>query len=274
MIKSHLYVNIYIENNQGGLSLEKFLNYEGVFFKIHDNRLVAILNKYKDPIDAFIPSVFSSGERIESIGPVFCHGEFSTITIDDKISRISGRAFKDAEVDRVVWPASCTTIPIACFEFSSIKELSNIESVVEIEESAFYCSDINDFKWPANCKIVPKCCFEVSQLKTISNTYAIEKIEKWAFKGCSLQSFSFPSKCTSVPDGCFMDCHIEKLLNLQNIYNIDSSAFAFAVFSEKLDFSASIGLNIERCAFKGVAENMVVLPYYIPAEMIEKAFSE
>lgn len=234
--------------------------------------LFGLVNIAKDAVDAFIPHKLPSGEVIRSIGSDLCSGYFSSIVIDENISKIEGGAFRHAFVDTVTWPSSCFTIPVKCFEDCSVKQLLNIDHVTQIDQAAFQCSEIKEFDWPANCKTIPKSCFAGSCLTSISGIGNVEKICDGAFKKSSIQELNWPDKCHFVPYECFELCHITRIGNTQSIHEIESYAFENAAFSEKLDFSSSIQLDIHSSAFHGVDNNMVTFPYYYQLGAFDFAF--
>lgn len=164
--------------------IKSVIEYEGVRFELNGTALVKLLND-GEPVDVYIPSALPSGERIDSIGRNFCKGEFNTIDIDNKILNISEGAFISSNVEKVIWPSSCKTIPNRCFDGCSINYLENIDAVVRIEDEAFeYTFWLESLVWPSGCKTVPEKCFMGSNVKAIHNLKNVVSIGGSAFKGC------------------------------------------------------------------------------------------
>lgn len=163
--------------------------YNGVDFKIVDNKLVRMEHKGKKRVDVFIPHKFPTGEVITSIGSGFCGfkcGSYNKIVVDDNISVIDEGAFKRSAVNEVVWPASCCCIPRNCFNDSDIRKLSNIEHITSIGERAFMWSRIPFISWPQNCTVIPEACFCKSSLEEIVGLGVVERIDNLAFARTSL----------------------------------------------------------------------------------------
>lgn len=250
--------------------------FDNVEFEIYSetNTLISMIPLNDEPKDVFIPSVFPTGETIDSIGYRFCKDAYLSITIDDKISEIRNGAFERAHVKKVTWPSSCSIIPISCFNHSCVEELLNIEHVDEIMGRAFESSNIKNFKWPKNCKEIPQDCFSGSNLSSICGIEDVEDIGHHAFSASLLESFVWPSKCYSMPWACFENCsYLERIDNVQNISKISSFALASLSPSGMFDFSNSAVIEIMPYSFAGVSRDKVIFPYYMTPEMIESAFS-
>lgn len=252
--------------------------HQGVDFRIEDGCLLQMSNASTIQLEEIvIPSVFSSGERITSVGPLFCQLSFKKnpkIIIDDDISIISKEAFRDTCVEEVVWPASCTTIPYNCFFRSRITKITNIEHVTSIEDFAFFQSDIKEMVWPEKCSMIPLRCFaSCTELTNISVPDSITEIAAGAFESCSFVNFRWPGGCREIPSRCFYGSMIETVDNLSSVVSIKDHAFARCYSVADIDLSSSIVSSVGHSAFFGVRRERVSTPYYMNADEFDSAFS-
>lgn len=255
--------------------MEKSIIYNRMKFVLDGDLLVEIINPFTDRRDVFIPHQFPSGEEINDIGNNFIRGAkegLHKVTIDNRISMIYPFAFQDANVDEVVWPASCLEIPQGCFECSSVCKVSNIDNVVRIKDAAFHRSDIKSIVWPSKCKVIPRACFSLSKLESISNIEHVAFIEMDAFSGSSIVEFEWPSECKRIPSCCFHRSHLKKITNLSGVTFIGRCAFNDTYLSEPIDLSESCCILAEPCAFGGLDERSVILPYYMGLDIFGDIF--
>ena len=186
--------------------------------------------------DVYIPSAFSTGERITVIGEeafLDSRGSYKEVTIDNNISTIVPGAFKKASIDTVVWPASCKTIPKYCFYQASIKSVINTENVTVVERGAFEYSSIKTFKWPSLCPVIPPSCFCGTSLESLTNCESVEVIEWAAFSDCKFKKFTVPKSVIKIGNSCFSRCSsLKKVILHDGITFIGGSAFANTEISE------------------------------------------
>lgn len=159
--------------------------------------------------DAFIPHELPSGEKITLITSCFCIGEYRKITIDDRISAIQEDAFFEADVEEIVWPASCRRIPACCFSCSTVSKISNIDNVCTVEERGFSrIHGLIDIKWPSACDTIPYGCFYSSTLKSVTNLDHVASIETEAFFDAKLINPLDLSQALSVDLAYRAFCHL------------------------------------------------------------------
>ena len=206
--------------------------FEGLKFKVDETgHLLKMINKGKAK-NVSIPSELPGGIRINSLACSFCGGSYLTITISNDIS-VETRAFYDAEVDTVVWPSSCKTIPAGCFMGSSVSKVLNIDSVETAERYAFEdCARLEEFTWPSKCKEIPEGCFYNASLKSLSNIDHVESVVGNAFGKTALQYFRWPDKCKVIPDYCFVRSQLKEITNISNVEEICDSAFDSTCLTE------------------------------------------
>ena len=257
----------------------------GIEFRVDGTgTLVKMINRGKAK-DVFIPYELPTGKRISTIWDGFCQGKYLTITIDNRISLMCCNAFSFADVQKVVWPSSCKTIPAWCFSQSKIEILDNIDNVENIAEGAFRKTKLNHFKWPNECKNIPKCCFSDSQLKEITNISNVEDIHEFAFSGTSLMEFNWPPKCKNIPNGCFYFSSLKSISGIENVEAIGDRAFECCVQIKEiiwpaacievpircfyncenlktLDFSNAMTLTIGMDALLKTPNAKIIYPYY------------
>lgn len=159
---------------------DKIIKYNGVQFVVRDNQIIRIINKGKIK-SIFIPCVFPSGEKVDSLGPYLCIGKFGRVAISSGISDIETRSFSTAEIEEVIWSEGCKIIPGGCFWSSKIKKVSNISNVIGIGTSAFEKSELKEIDWPSGCSRIPTRCFYKCNLSHIHNLDNVEEIGDFAF---------------------------------------------------------------------------------------------
>lgn len=146
--------------------------------------IAGITNLSSSPVDVFIPKTFAGGWEVRVIGSSVFSGSFRKVVVDDSIEHIFWGAFKNSNVKEVVWPSSCKTIPICCFQNSKIEHIQNIGHVELISSMAFRNSSIKHIDWPDNCFLISPSCFSGSFIETVSNIEHIESIGTLAFCNC------------------------------------------------------------------------------------------
>lgn len=242
--------------------------YEKLTYYVNENGTLEALINDGPKKDVVIPRKMpKSGILITSIAAGCLTGEFGKITLPNSILRIAGQAFYGANIDEIVWPKNCLTIPKSCFKASNLTKIHNIDNVTEIQEGAFSsCVFMQEFKWPAKCEKIPRNCFATCGLKTINGIDSVTEIESHAFFCSRIETITWPSACTSIPDNCFCGSNLRKIDNIEKISNIGSSAFQNVSSLLEVDLSSSQVTHIDLWAFSGLSPEKVHLPYYMDEE--------
>lgn len=242
------------------------VTYGGIVFKIEskDNSLVKMFKEKSGSIisEVFIPHIFPSGERIDFLEEMFNFNNWlDKVVIDDDIT-VRNKAFREAHIKEIVWPANCTTIPSYCFLDSDVEKVTNTHNVTEIEECAFKWTKISEFDWPPGCQTIPKECFLLSAIKKLSNTNHITEVGQRAFASCNIRQFEWPPMCKKIPAGCFQDSSLKGISNIENIEIIDVEAFSNVSPEFSVDLSQTPLIGVGKGAFAFCDEANIALPYY------------
>ena len=158
-----------------------------------------------------IPEVID-GTTITSISyGAFEGGTFSSITLPDTLTRISGYAFRDCEnLTQIIIPEGVTSIGFDTFE--SCRSLAIVSLPSTLNELGSYtfedCASLSSIVIPKGIREIPYGCFyNCNTLKQISLPTNLVSVGGWAFHGCtSLTSVSFPNQLTYVESSAFYEC--------------------------------------------------------------------
>lgn len=256
----------------------KNINYQGVTFKIDDKHQLSklyIRAGQKEPTEVFIPRYLPTGDRIDYLTYEFCDVKAEKIIIDDDI-QVKKHAFFQSEVKEVVWPKGCTEIPDYCFLNSYVERVTNIQDVTKIGAGAFYGSCVEEITWPSGCSTIPQACFRSTNLRKITNIDHVTVIKASAFDHCKLESFVWPSNCPIVPVQCFEENPLKSISNMENVTTIRHSAFCMPSaygLGFSVDLSKTLITQIEKGAFLYCKPENIIMPYYLPDDDREQAFS-
>lgn len=232
-------------------------------FDKSEGRLLKMKNKSVFRVSVTIPDKIED-ISVCSLGCCFCIGPFSKVTIPNSVFIVDEGAFRGSNVEEVVWPPFCSTIPDQCFYGSHIKRISNIEnSVFVIGASAFNSSDIEEFIWPKHCYVIPYACFYLSSIKSIKNIAHVTKVDQFSFSRCNIDKLEFPPCCPVISQYCFANSRLGEITNLDHIEVIKEKAFQGTCMTKPLDLSRLIGCNISEEAFEDFCLDEVILPYYL-----------
>lgn len=158
---------------------------DGVELWVSKNRILAMTNPDNIPKDFEIPCCLPNGDKITAVSTAFCRGLFSKVSLPAEVSDIPEKAFYNAFIGELVWPAACTKIPRECFYRGHVKKITNLSGVKEVGVKAFADSEIEEIVWPDECHEIPEKCFSAcSSLKHVSNMYHVESIKPFAFLDC------------------------------------------------------------------------------------------
>lgn len=192
---------------------------------VYGKRLFKMRNN-GDRVSVYIPNIFPTGEEITRLGENFCDGEYSEIIISDEIAEVERGAFRMAKADKVVWSSKCEIIPLFCFSYSQVLQVTNVENVQKIGEQAFTYSKITSFKWPKACDTIPTGCFCGSKLKSISGIDSVKIVQGGAFRSSCIDEFAWPCGCETIPVNCFCFCKKLKKFDIPDtVKSVDAYAF-------------------------------------------------
>lgn len=226
------------------------------------------LKENEDIAELVIPSTFTHCNKcynVDSIGVLAfskMKNKIVRLKIDDNIKTIFVQAFRNTNIEELIWPASCYVIPDSCFSESTIKKIKNIENVNRVDNLAFAKTKIQKINWPAKCKKIPSgCFFSCSDLVQIEIPDTITNIDKEAFWGCtSLTSFYIPPKCQNLSKNCFTNCSsLQSIIVNSNYLNIGENAFTGTQL-KKIDVNNTVYLNAADNSFP--PECKVNIPFY------------
>lgn len=252
---------------------EKTIIKDGVKYTVDmTNNYLHMMENVGELCDAFIPHVLEPGVIIDTIDGEFCRGRFGKITISDEISNIRPYAFYGAVIEEIVWPASHTSIPLECFQESTLGTVSNIDNVTHIGTSAFAGCAIKKLVWPSKCFEIPQKCFINGRVSDLTNVGHVSSIGDEAFAGCSICRFDWPEGCEDVPTKCFEGSTIEIFKGAEHIERIGSEAFAYTYHLRELDLTHSKITSIGARAFAQVERSAVSLPYYVSEDFSDDLF--
>lgn len=223
--------------------------------------------------DVFIPHVLEPGVVIDAIDSDFCRGGFRKVTISDEIPDIRPYAFYEAVIGEIVWPASHTSIPLECFQESTLGTVSNIDTVTHIGTSAFAGCAIKKLVWPSKCFEIPQKCFINGRVSDLTNVGHVSSIGDEAFAGCTIRRFDWPEGCKDVSTKCFEGSNIEIFKGAEHIESIGSEAFAYTCHLQELDLTHSKITSIGARAFARVKRSVVSLPYYVSEDFCDDLFA-
>lgn len=172
-------------------------------------------------------------------------GETKQLDLTD-VKRIDIAGLANIKCQEVIWSKHLHVIPARCFAYSSLKQISQLNTVKKIEREAFISSKIESMD--------------------LTNS-AIDTILAEAFRGSCIERMSWPADCHEVPYRCFFDSSINVEFPQSSLLHISSEAFKKCsgfLNKEKqplhLDFSKIGFLNAEVNAIE--KESNVITPYY------------
>ena len=208
-------------------------------------------------------NVFHSHSTLKRGVKIASDGNYiETLILPEGIVYICDNAFEDTEIKNIVWPSTCKTISKECFCNSTIKTISGIENVKDIQKSAFErCTQLKTINWPQNTKTIPSRCFlNCTHLESVEGIGNISNIGECAFYNCkSIESFNWPTSCSVIPTMCFFDCYSLKNVNIYAPINrIEECAFQGTKI-KSLDLSNSIFCSIQDVTVQSIAKK---LPFY------------
>ena len=208
---------------------------------IYSGILRHIKNMTIERKDVSIPDILPDGTKITALGLGFCKGGgvFGKISVSDNICKIHNFAFWAADVESIVWPSGCKTIPASCFSECTAKSISGLDAVQTVDSHAFENSRFEQLSWPEAVETVPVYCFFKCNIGQISNLDAVTAIKECAFCNCEINSVSWPSSCKVIPKECFAGSKVGSIQNLGNIFAIEKDAFSDFSSPNVLDLSAS-----------------------------------
>lgn len=162
------------------------------------------------------------------------------------VKRIDPAGLSNIICQEVIWSKHIHVIPVRCFAYSSLEQISQLNTVKKIERDAFLGSRIESMD--------------------LANS-AIDTISAEAFRGSCIEKMSWPADCHEVPYRCFFEGKINVEFPQSSLLHINPEAFKkCSSFSNKenqplnLDFSKVGFLNAEDNAIEKGSH--VITPYY------------
>lgn len=162
------------------------------------------------------------------------------------VKRIDPAGLANITCQKVIWSKHIHVIPVRCFAYSSLEQISQLNTVKKIEREAFLSSKIESMD--------------------LANS-VVDTISAEAFRGSCIGKMSWPADCHEVPYRCFFDSRINVEFPQSSLIHISPEAFQkCSSFSNKenrplnLDFSKVGFLNAEDNAIEKGSK--VITPYY------------
>ena len=203
--------------------------------KIDDNAYICIHNTIGINRTAYVIKKLILPKNVTKVPPSILIGKEST----------GARAWM--QVEAVVWPDKCDTIPAQFFQSTSVQEVLNIDHVEFIGDGAFMNTSIEHISWPSKCNYIPTGAFASSNISRIDNMDHVTKICEGAFERCQkLLSFNVPANVTEIPRSCFKNSALEEISGTEHLEIIRDNAFSHCRLREFV-WPSKCKIISERC---------------------------
>lgn len=183
-------------------------------------------------------------------------GKIKTVEIPETVTKVYTEAFKDSEVEKVIWPKSIKTIEQNVFlEAKKLREIEFKGSIDKMEVGAFMgCESLTKPIIPEGVTEVPVLCFAYcTGLESADIPPEIAEIGSDAFVGCKgLKELKLNEGLEMIYSNAFSDCSELKEVSIPSTVNqIYETAFENCSSLEKLTIKGAV--EIGKAAFVGTA---------------------
>lgn len=165
------------------------------------------------------------------------------------VEELPNAAFSNLDIDTVIWPESCSTIPTECFIRATVRHIV-FEKPLElkkIENRAFFLTRMDEFEWPEGCDIIPVACFFASSIKKIHGGENIRGIESCAFEHSDLEEIPEFKNLDYVESGAFKETALKNIS--LNTAVVNSGCFMGCPNLETVHITSRAPLTLGRFIF-------------------------
>ncbi|MDO4880874.1 MAG: leucine-rich repeat domain-containing protein [Capnocytophaga sp.] len=152
-----------------------------------------------------------------------------TDSVLSKITKIGENAFKESQIEAIIFPETLKTIGKDAFITSiHLKTIKFNEELTEISESAFgSCHNLTQISIPNSVTSIGKSAFANNEnLASITLPEGLKTIEDATFNLCGFTSITLPKTITAIGNEAFNSCKkLTKITIPENVKSIGENAF-------------------------------------------------